>query len=346
VEAVHAFERDMPSSAQLALGTFPARDAAHPNARMVVIARRLVELDPVARAGGARLAGRLLVPADQGRLLISTTSGLTVKTFDIRDGKFSVETGAPRDATLELVYLNGRTSEPFARVELGAGSPLFHRDGSLMTRIGEARRAVGASLLQRRDGLGACDSIPPQLDGIDITDRARCFEVPLLDADALADEIAYRPLLQDVLLTPAASLIEIAAKPAPTPRIGVRVLMRFETLAPEAARARVLELLRRRWPDLVERPLPKLAGIVETWSHDPDVFGSSAKYKPALDELAGAWTTTRRYYDALTTARDLDAALAVLEPDATPTAVDVAVVQVRGKAGAMLHVIAVVLEMP
>ena len=89
-----------------------------------------------------------------------------------------------------------------------------------------------------------------------------------------------------------------------------------------------------------------LGSVVETWSHDPDVFGSSAKYKPALDQVAAKWTKTKTYYDALTSSRDLDTALALVQPDVTPTAIDAAVVQVRGKDGAMLHAIAVVLELP
>lgn len=341
VEAVAAFERDVPSAAPLVLGTINWKPQM-----VVVFARRLIELDTVSRAGAPRITGRLLGKATKGKALISTERGLVVKPFDIVDGRFTIKTEAPRDATIELVYVAGQVSEPFARIELGSGSPLFGRDGRLMTRIGQARRTIGAAELQSRDRVGTCDSIPAQIDGVDVTDRARCFDVPLLDLDEVADEVMYRPMLQDVLLTPEASLIEIGASHEGTPAIKVRVLMRFETLAPEAARARVLDKLHQRWPQLAERKAEGLAAVLDTWSRDPDVFGSSAKYKPALDRVAGKWTKTTTYYDALTTARDLDAALALVQPEDTPTAVDVAVAQVRGKDGAMLHAIAVVLELP
>ena len=314
--------------------------------RAIVVAYRLVELEPITRAGAAKIRGKLRVPADKGKLLISTAKGLTVQPFDIKDGKFEVATGAPHDATLELTYTSGQVSEPFARVELGGGSPLFRRDGSLLTRINEARRVVGATPLTKRDALGTCDSVAPQVDGIDVTDRARCFDMPLIDVDQLADEIAYRPLFQDVLLTRAASLIEIAASPQPPPAVKVRVLMRFETLAPDAARARVLELLRERWPQLAERKADGLADVAATWAKDPDVFGSSATYKPALDQVAAKWTTTKTYYDGLAAARDLETGVGLLKPEQTPVAADAAVVQVRGKDGAMLNAIAVVLELP
>lgn len=312
----------------------------------IVVAYRLVELDPVQRAGAAKLSGRLRVPADRGRLLISTAQGLAVKPFEIHDGKFEVVTGAPRDATLELTFLAGLVSEPFARLEVGAGSSLFRRDGSLLTRINEARRVIGATPLTKRDALGTCDGVPPQIDGIDVTDRARCFDMPLIDLDDLAKEIEYRPLLQDVLLTKNASLIEIAASPRPQRSVKVRVLMRFETLSPEAARGRVLELLHERWPQAVERRLDGLADVVDRWSKDPDVFGSSATYKPALDQIAAKWTRTPTYYDGLAAARDLETAVGMLKPDTTPVAVDAAVVQVRGKDGAMLNAIGVVFELP
>jgi hypothetical protein len=341
VAAADAFEREVPSSATLVLGV-----AAAGRRRAVVFARRLVDLDRVARAGAAKLSGHLLAKAKTGRMLISTARGLTSKPFEISDGRFELETGGPRDATIELVYTVGQVGKPFARVELGGGSPLFRRDGSVMTRINEARRVVGARPLVRRDQVGGCDFVPPQIDGIDVTDRARCFHVPVLELDDLADEIAYRPLVQDVLLTRAASLVEIAAAAHPEPAIDMRVLMQFEAMAPEAARQRVLELLRARWPQLVERKADGLPAVVEAWSRDPDVFASSAKYKPALDQVAATWTKTKTYYDALTTARDLETALALVKPDVTPTAADAAVVQVRGKGGAMLHAIAVVLELP
>jgi hypothetical protein len=117
-------------------------------------------------------------------------------------------------------------------------------------------------------------------------------------------------------------------------------------MPPDAARARVIELLRQRWPDLAERKLAGIRPIVEAWSRDADPFATTAKYKPALDELAANWSTRPHYYAALTTARDLDSALALVQPDDTPSGVDAAVVQVRGKDGAMLHLIAVVLELP
>jgi hypothetical protein len=339
--AIDTFEREVPSPAALVVGVAEVRGR-----RAVAIARRLVELEPVPRVGASRIAGKLLIAAKAGELLVSTAQGVTTKPFEINDGRFDVETGAPRDATLELIFWAGEYRGPFARLQLGTGSPLFGGDASLLTRINEARRSIGAQPLERRDSLGTCDHIPAQIDGIDVSDRAQCFDVPLLDLDDLADEIMYRPLMQDILARPATSMIEIGASPGPTKSITMRVLIRFEAMAPEVARARVLELLHRRWPDAAERKLASLGSVVETWSHDPDVFGSSAKYKPALDQLAAKWTKTKTYYDALTSSRDLDTALALVQPDVTPTAIDAAVVQVRGKDGAMLHAVAVVLELP
>jgi hypothetical protein len=339
--AVAAFEREVPSPAPLVLGIAEVRGQ-----RAVAIARRLVELEPVSRAGATRITGKLLMAAKAGQLLIATAKGITIKPFEIRDGRFSVDTGGVRNATLELIFWAGAYRGPFARLRIGEGVSLFHGDGSFINRINEARRAIGLQALDRRDAVGSCDHIPAQIDGIDVSDRAQCFDAPLLDLDQLADEITYRPLLQDILLRPAASMIEIGATHAAPRGIEVRVLARFEAMSPDVARSRVLELLRQRWPDLAERKLAGIQPIVETWSRDPDPFASAAKYKPALDELASRWTTKKHFYSALTTARDLDAALALVQPDDLPSAADAAVMQVRGKDGAMLHVVAVVLELP
>jgi hypothetical protein len=341
VAAVDAFDREAPSPSPLVLGVAEAHGY-----RAVAIARRLLELEPVSRAGAARLAGKLLLAATRGELLISTARGVTITPFEIRDGRFSVETGSPRDATLELVFWAGTARGPFGRIQLGDGSSLFRGDASLITRINETRRATGLQPLQRRDAVGTCDHIPAQIDSIDVSDRAQCFDIPLLDLDDLAEEITYRPLLQENLLRPAASLIEIGASRAPKQSIQVRLLIRFEAMPPEAARARVIELLHQRWPDVAERKLAAIQPIVESWSRDPDPFASSAKYKPRLDEFASRWSTKRHYYSALTTSRDLDTALGLVQPDDAPSAIDAAVVQVRGKDGAMLHLIAVVLELP
>jgi hypothetical protein len=341
IAAVDTFEREVPSPAPLVLGVAEVRGR-----RAVAIARRLVELEPVARAGATRIAGKLLLAATSGQLLIATRRGVSVKPFEIRGGRFNVETGGERDATLELVFWAGSARGPFARLRIGEGITAFHGDGSLLNRINEARRSIGVQPLQRREQVGTCDHIPAQVDGIDVSDRAQCFDVPLLDLDDLAHEITYRPLLQDILLRPAASMIEIGAKHEPQRAIEVRVLIRFETMTPEVGRARVIELLQQRWPDLLERKLAGLQAVADTWSRDSDVFGSGAKYKPAADQLAARWTTRKHYYVALTTSRDLDTALGLVQPDDSPSAVDAAVVQVRGKDGAMLHVIAVALELP
>jgi hypothetical protein len=343
VAALDAFDREVPSPSPLVLGIAEVRGR-----RAVAIARRVVELEPVSRASAPRITGKLLVSAKTGQLITSTTQGVVVTPFEIAaDGRFSVETGAPRDATLELVFWAGRSRGPFGRLQIGNGSSLFQGDASLITRINEARRSVGAQPLQRRDALGTCDgNIPAQIDGIEVSDRAQCFDVPLLDLDDLADEIAYRALLQENLMRPAASMIEIGASPPPNRAIQVRLLTRFEAMAPDVARLRVIELLRQRWPDLPDRRLAGMQAIVEQWSHDSDPFTTTAQYKPAVDALAARWSTQKHYYVALTTARDFDTAVSLVQPDDTPTAVDVSVVQVRGKAGAMLHLIAVALELP
>jgi hypothetical protein len=68
--------------------------------------------------------------------------------------------------------------------------------------------------------------------------------------------------------------------------------------------------------------------------------------KPRVDRIAAGWTTTRRYYSGLTAARDLEAAIRSIQPDATPLAVDLALVQERGTDGAMRHIVAFLLELP
>lgn len=340
--AVDAFERDAPRTAPLALGV-----ATVAGQRVVVMARTLLELEPVPRIGATKIAGRMLGRASRGSAMISTARGVTITPFEFRDrGQFVVDLAASRDATVELTFVAHDGTGPFARLQLGGGSPLFRGDGSLLTRINEARRVVGAAPLAKLDAVGTCDAIPPQVAGNDVSDRARCFDVPLLDLDDLADEIASRPLVQEILVTPAASLIEIGAAAAPEPGIRVRVLNRFETMTPEAARQRVIDHYRLRWPQLVERRAEGLVKILEAWARDPDIFASSATYKPAVDKLAAKWTKTKTYYGGLSTARDFEGALALFEPDQAPLAIDAALIQARGKDGAMLHLLAVVFEMP
>ncbi|NVB78305.1 MAG: hypothetical protein HOV81_07920 [Kofleriaceae bacterium] len=336
--AIDALERDFPSHAAIAAGVAPAG-----NQRMLVLARRVIELEPVSRDGAAVIRGRLLVPATEGKLYVSTASGVVVTPLHFgNDGSFSVKTSAPSAANIELAMIRGTSTEPIGRLELGSGSSLFRLDGSLMTRINGARRTVGAEPLERRDTPGSCTGIPPQIDGVDITDKARCFKIPMMDFAGLPDELAHRPQLQEILLTRSASMIELGEQPPGW--VSVRLLHRFEP----ATRERVFELLRTRWPQLAERRVNgnAMTDILEQWRRDPDPYNATSTYKPALDKVAAAWTSTKTYYSGLTTARDLDKAMELIAPDVVPTAADVAVAQVRGKDGAMIHLVVVVLELP
>ncbi len=336
--AIDALASEFPSHAAIVAGVAPAGSQ-----RMLVLARRVLELEPVSRSGAAVIRGRVLVPATDGKLYVSSATGVAVTPFSFgNDGSFAVKTSAPASADIELTMVRGASTEPIGRIELGGGSPLFRRDGSLMTRINGARRAIGAAPLERHDAPGTCASIPAQLGSIDITDKARCFKIPMMDFAGLPDELAHRPQLQDILLTRSASFIELGETPVGW--VSVRLLHRFEP----ATREHVLELLRTRWPQLADRKVAgsALADVLEQWRKDTDPYNATATYKPALDKVASAWTTTKTYYSGLTTARDIDKAMDLITPDTVPTAVDVAVAQVRGKDGAMIQLVVVVLELP
>lgn len=335
--AIDALAAEFPSHAAIVAGVAPAGTQ-----RVLVLARRVIELEPVSRDGAAVIRGRLLVAATEGKLYVSSASGVAITPFTFGDdGRFAVRTSAPASADLELTMVRGTSTEPIARLELGTGSPLFRLDGSLMTRINGARRTVGAAPLERHDTPGTCTTIPAQLAGVDITDKARCFRIPMMDFAGLPDELAHRPQLQDILLTRGASFIELGETPPGW--VSVRMLHRFEP----ATRDRVFELLRARWPQLQDRKVAGtgLADVLEQWRRDPDPYNTTGTYKPALDKVAATWTTTRTYYSGLTTARDVEKAMDLITPDSTPSAADVAVTQVRGKDGAMLQLVAVVLEL-
>lgn len=336
--AIDALASEFPSHAAIVAGVAPAGPQ-----RMLVLARRVIEIEPVSRAGAAVIRGKLLVPATEGKLYVSSASGVKVTPFSFgNDGSFSVKTSAPAAADIELTMVRGTSTEPVGRIELGGGSPLFRLDGSLMTRINGARRTVGAAPLERHDTPGTCGSIPPKIDGVDVTDKARCFRIPMMDFAGLPDELVHRPQLQDVLLTRGAAFIELGETPPGW--VSVRILHRFEP----ATRERVFELLRTRWPQLVDRKVTGtgLTDVLEQWHRDPDPYNATAAYKPALDKVATAWTTTKTYYSGLTTARDIEKALELISPDTVPNAADVAVTAVRGKDGAMIHLVVVVLELP
>ena len=162
---------------------------------------------------------------------------------------------------------------------------------------------------------------------------------------ALAREVAYRPMLLHRLLEPAVTTLELSEEKG---AVSARALRRFEVLAPDAGRRRVIAALRERWPDLREQLAPRdaLAEILAEWAPSAEPGPSAVAFKPRLDRIAGAWTRTKRFYTALVTGRDVEAALAMIQPESPPRAVDAALVQVRGPDGAMWHLIAVTLEMP
>ena len=88
-----------------------------------------------------------------------------------------------------------------------------------------------------------------------------------------------------------------------------------------------------------------MASVLAEWARERDFMTTSAKYKPQVDAIASRWTTTKTYYSGLATSRDLDTALAIFKPDQTPRAADVSVLQMRDANGAMVHLVAVVLEL-
>ena len=193
---------------------------------------------------------------------------------------------------------------------------------------------------------------PAQLEAA-ITPKTRLFILNSpsnpTGAAYTAAELDYRPLELHALLEPDAAVVQLAAAPIGPRGAGVsmRVLRRFEALTPAAGRARALARLRERWPELRERPGPagELAAILTAVGPRSDAAGMAA-LKPDVDRVAARWTTTRRYFSGLASARDFEALLQLVRPDVAPLAVDLAFAQARGADGAMHHLVAFVLELP
>jgi hypothetical protein len=281
---------------------------------------------------------------------ISTTAGTTRVAVPLAAGHFEVDLTAFPDARVELAARRGRESEPLGRFDLGVGAdPLTGADArngaSFFATINAERRRLGLPTLESGATAGDCDAIPARSGDDDVSDRAWCFSVPRLGMAALAREVAYRPMLLHRLLEPAVTTLELSEEKG---AVSARALRRFEVLAPDAGHRRVIASLRERWPDLREQLAPRdaLAEILAEWAPSAELGPSAVALKPRLDRIAGAWTRTKRFYTALVTGRDVEAALAMIQPESPPRAVDAALVQVRGPDGAKRHLIAVTLEMP
>ncbi|WAS97429.1 hypothetical protein [Nannocystis punicea] len=336
----------LPGDDPIALGTasLPA------GALLLVAARRTVEL-ALPRAGATQLSGRLLVQADALRLYQATPAGVEVRDVPLQDGRFALALDPSATAAdLELALVVGRSTGPAARVRLGDGAGLVDVAApSLALAVAEARRRLGRPPLAQTGDPGDCAAIPPAVDGVDVTDRARCSALWSIAVEDAATELGYRPLELHALLEPDAAIVQVAAAPVGPREAGValRVLRRFQALTPAAGRELVLALMRERWPALRERPAPagELAAILDALRTRPD-DAAMATLKPGVDRIAARWTTTRKFYSGLASSRDLAALLQLVRPAVAPLAVDLAFTQARGTDGAMRHFIAFVLELP
>ncbi|MCY1053981.1 hypothetical protein [Nannocystis sp. SCPEA4] len=345
--AVGELARLLPGTDPIALGTAELPEPS--GALVVVAARRTVEL-ALPRAGAAQLSGRLLVPADALRLYQATAAGIEVRDVPLQDGRFelALDPAATADADLELGIVVAGSSGPVARVRLGDGAGLVDAAApSLALAVADARRRLGRPPLTQAGEPGDCAAIPAAIDGVDVSDAARCTGLWSIALDDTAAELGYRPAEVHALLEPEAAFVQLAAAPIGPRGAGVsmRVLRRFETLTPAAGRERALARLRERWPELRERPAGELAAILAAVDARMD-DAAMAALKPAVDRIAARWTTTRKYYSGLASARDFETVLKIIRPDVTPLAVDLAFTQARGADGAMRHLVAFVLELP
>lgn len=336
--AIDAVDKKRPSPLKLAVGIAK---------RTVVVARRGVELEPVVRTGSrVTLRGQALVLVPKGTVYVSTARGITEKPFVFDEGRFEVSFDAPADALVEVTMTDQTdTSGPLFRLELGEGSPLFAGTGDALTLINRARRTMGhPPVVEVTNGPGTCDPIAPQVGGVEVTDRAKCIDL-YVDAARVPDELRYRAELQSFVLDPRVAVYETSPLPG---GVFVRPLQKFEVLAPAEARTRVLAMLKARWPTLELRPIDDdaLAAIVGRWSNESDAYNASATYKPMIDKLARTWSTRKTTYNAAIAARDFTTALAMLRPDVVPLAAEAAVIDVRRPDGALVHLIAVMLELP
>ncbi|HTL37433.1 MAG TPA: hypothetical protein VL326_30070 [Kofleriaceae bacterium] len=329
------FEHRVP----IAIGT-----ATHDDELMVVAAARSVELEPF-HPGDREISGTLNIRVAKLRAVVSRSTGVTYQDVERHENAFHLAT-PEGDADVELVLIVEKETGPLARVRVGKGSPLFATSGSLVERTQAARKKLGLSPLGvAKIGPDGCRGVPAKVAGVEVNDHSTCYSIPLLEERFLGDEVAYTPLMQENLLQPAVSVLEIGAI---SHEVGFRVLRKFESFTDEEGRARVLTRLREQWPELAEQPEPagKLQAILDAWKASGQPDETADQFKPAMMEVAASWSTQPHYLVMLSTARELDGAIERIVSDVAPKAVAIAYTQARDKRGQMRHLIAVMFAMP
>lgn len=343
IAAIAAIDRAAPSPLRFAVGIAEADGR-----RVIAFARNSLQLDEVARDGGRMtIRGQGHVDAERALAVVATESRVTHHPFSLQDGAFSVTFDAPPHALVELVVEVAGHRGPFGRVQLGDGVRQMRARGTERERLAAIRHAARVPELALVDqGATTCNPIAPVIGGIEVTDLARCIELPLIERADLASELAWRAEHRATLIDPRVAVLEVGARARGGLR--VRLLRSFEVLSPADGSARVLAMLRERWPRIAVRPVAagQLAALVSDWARERDPFTAAAAHKPALDQLAARWTTTKTFYTVLTAGRELSVALDLVRPDVTPTSVDVAFLQAQRPTGELVHLVAIVLELP
>lgn len=343
IAAIAAIDREAPSPLRLAIGIAEAGGR-----RVIAFARNSIELSEVARAGGrTTIRGVGHVDAERGFAVVATDRRVTRHPFSLQDGAFSVTFDAPPDALVELTVEIAGQHGPFGRVQLGDGVRQIGARGTERERLDAIRHAARVPELALVDqGATTCNPIAPVIGGVEVSDFARCIELPLIERADLASELAWRAEHRATLIEPRVAVVEVGVRARGG--LHVRLLRTFEVLSPAEGSARVLAMLRERWPRIAVRPVAagRLAALISDWARDQDPFATAAARKPVLDQLAARWTKTKTFYAALTGGRELAVALDLVKPDVTPTAVDVGFVQARRPNGELVHLVAVVLELP
>jgi hypothetical protein len=323
---------------EIALGT-----AQHGDQIVVVIAARTVELEPF-HTGDREIRGTLRLKVAKLRAVVSRSSGVSFEDVT-RDGDAAFRMPAPEgDADVELVLVVGTETGPLAHVRVGKGSPLFATKGSLAERTAAARSAVGLPVLANSAlAAAACKPVPAKVAGVEVNDHSTCYQIPLLDARYLGDEVAYTPLMQENLLHHDAAVLEVGTL---GDQIGFRVLRKFEQRSDAEGRTEVLARLREKWPELVEKRTPQVREVLDAWAASGQQDETAEQFKAPLQQIAARWTTKPHYLVMLTTARELQGAIDRIQSDETPVAVELEYTQVRDKRGEMRHLIAIILAIP
>ena len=312
---------------------------------VVVVAARLVEIEPL-HPGDATLRGKTLVNVVKSDVFVSREDGVTRSPVALENGSFAIPVPAG-PADLEVAIVTTNEAGPLARFRIGHGSPLFGGGGPMAQRANAARARLGLQPLDLVAGVGLCDQIPARIGGKDVSDKALCYSAPhVTDVDVLANDLGWSPLIQARFLDPSSSFLEVG-------RVGTSVVVRvtkpFEVLSPAAGRKRILAQYRAWWPGLVERPMPPgaLSAVFDTWRRAPDLSTEPpAAAKAQLDQIAGKWTNTTRYWSALGTSREFEKAIEITRPTERPLAIDAMMIQVRDSKGAMRNLVAVALVLP